>query len=197
MQENLSSTPRSACGCGCGEKPDAGDSRRGFVAGVVAALVGVAALAGPMAVGLVAFLDPLRRKKQSGTFRRVATLDALPTDGTPRKFPIIADRTDAWTLYKNVPIGSVFLRRTGEKDVKALAVICPHAGCFVSYDATAKDFLCPCHVARFDLEGRRTDAKSKSPRDMDALAVEIRGKDEVWVKFETFRTGVAEKVVQA
>jgi len=158
-------------------------------------VLGAAALAVPAAAGLFAFLSPLRQKKASGQLCRVTTLDSLAEDGTPQKFPIIADRTDAWTLYKNVPIGSVFLRRVGPDRVKALAVVCPHAGCAIGYDAAARDFLCPCHTARFDLDGRRTDEHSKSPRDMDTLPdVEIRD-NEVWVRFENFRTGIAEKVV--
>jgi len=194
--QNASSDPKKpACGC-CGAE-SSGPSRRGFLAKTAAVVFGAVALAGPVAVGLFSFLSPLRRTKQAGTFCRVATLDALPADGTPRKFPVIADRTDAWTLYKNVPVGSVFLRLVAPGQVQALSVICPHAGCFVGFDAAAGDFVCPCHAARFDLDGRRTDKDSKSPRDMDALAgVEIRG-TEIWVHYEKFRTGIAEKVVQS
>ncbi|MBN2216646.1 MAG: Rieske 2Fe-2S domain-containing protein [Pirellulales bacterium] len=185
-----------ACGC-CGARDAAPPPRRGFFASAAAVVLGAAALAGPVAVGLVAFLNPLRQKKQAGKLVRVATLDALPADGTPRKFPVIADRTDAWTLYKDVPIGSVFLRLVEPNRVEALSVVCPHAGCFIAYDAAARDFVCPCHAAHFDLDGRRTDQDSKSPRDMDSLpGVEIRGA-EIWVQYETFRTGIAEKVVQS
>lgn len=196
--KNVSSSdaPTPACGC-CGARDAAPPSRRGFFASAAAVVLGAAALAGPAVVGLVAFLNPLRQKKQAGKLVRVATLDALPADGTPRKFPIIANRTDAWTLYKDVAVGSVFLRLTEPNRVEALSVVCPHAGCFIAYDAAARDFVCPCHAARFDLDGRRTDKDSKSPRDMDSLpSVEIRGA-EIWVHYETFRTGIAEKVVQS
>ena len=190
MSKNSTQETCSCCPAGNGTS-----SRRGFFAGVAAIVLGALALASPLVVGLVSFLNPLRQKKQAGQFRRVTTLDALPEDGTPRKFPIIADRTDAWTRYKNVPIGSVFLRRVGPNKVVALSVICPHAGCMIGYDAAADDFLCPCHMARFNLEGQRTDENSKSPRNMDTLpGVEIRNETEVWVKYENFRMGIAEKV---
>ena len=58
-------------------------------------------------------------------------------------------------------------------------------------------FFCPCHAASFDLAGKRTDATSPSPRNMDSLAVEIRNNNEVWVKFENFRMGIAAKIVQS
>jgi len=88
----------------------------------------------PATVGVVTFLNPLRQKSQSGQFMRLASLDVLPDDGTPRKVPVIADRTDAWNTYPAEPIGAVFLRRTGAK-VTALQVICPHAGCSINFEA--------------------------------------------------------------
>jgi menaquinol-cytochrome c reductase iron-sulfur subunit len=122
----------------------------------------------------------------------------LPEDGTPRKTPVIADRTDAWTSYQNEPIGAVFLSRSGDK-VIALQVVCPHAGCSINFEGSGKEgkFFCPCHAASFDLAGKRTDAVSPSPRDMDALEVEVRNGNEVWVKFESFGVGTAAKVALA
>ena len=38
--------------------------------------------------------------------------------------------------------------------------------------------------------------KSISPRDLDALEVEIRDGTEVWVKFEKFQDGTAQKIVK-
>ncbi|MBN1589965.1 MAG: Rieske 2Fe-2S domain-containing protein [Pirellulales bacterium] len=196
--ENVSSSGKNkpSCACGCAATP-ANEPRRGFLAKATTLVLGGAALGTPLIVGLISFLNPLRQKTQAGRFYRVATLEALPDDDTPLKFPIIADRKDAWTLHKNVPIGSVFLRRVGPKQIKALSVICPHAGCFIGYDAAAGGFLCPCHTAHFDLDGRREDPEdSPSPRDMDTLdGVEIRG-DEIWVKYEQFQMGIAKKVVK-
>ena len=176
------------------------ETRRGFLGKAVAAVCGAAALAIPVAAGAVAFLNPLRQKSQGGRFMRLASLDIIPEDGTPLRAPVIADRVDAWNRFPKQPIGAVFLRRVAGRSnetVLALQVICPHAGCSINYDAAAREFVCPCHEARFDLNGDRTDAVSQSPRNMDTLDVEIRGKGEVWVKFEPFDLGTAEKVAQA
>jgi menaquinol-cytochrome c reductase iron-sulfur subunit len=189
----------SSHSCCCGRHaPTEGDSRRGFIAQVLALVCGGVALLVPTAFGIAAFLNPLRLRSQSGRFMRLASFDALPDDGTPRKVPVIADRTDAWNTYPAEPIGAVFLRRTGNK-VEALQVICPHAGCSINFEGSAKQgkFFCPCHAASFDLSGKRTDATSPSPRNMDSLEVEIRNKNEVWVKFETFGVGTAQKIAQA
>src|SRR5574340_789720 len=167
-----------------------GETRRGFLAQAVAILGGAVALLVPAAAGIVAFLNPLRQKSQVGDFVRLTTLEVLPEDGTPRKFPIIADRVDAWNRFPKEPIGAVYVRRTGKNQVEALNVICPHAGCAIQYEASADGgrFFCPCHAASFDLAGTRLDATSPSPRPLDTLEAKVEG-DAVLVKFENFKTG--------
>jgi menaquinol-cytochrome c reductase iron-sulfur subunit len=170
--------------------------RRSFLAKLMALLAGSVALITPAAVGIVAFLNPLRQKNQTGGFFRLTTLEAVPEDGSPQKFPVIADRTDAWNFFPNEPVGAVYLRRTGKDQVEAMQVVCPHAGCSIVVEASGngKKFFCPCHSAGFDLSGKRLDATSPSPRDMDSMEVEIRDKNEVWVKFQKFATGTSKKV---
>jgi len=191
--------PPSPISCCCGREPlGKGGTRRSFFAQAAAVIFGAVGLLVPTMVGVVAFLNPLRQKGQEGGFRRVASLGALPEDGRPQKFAIIADRVDAWNRFPNEPVGAVFLRRIGA-GVQAFQVICPHAGCSINFDAATSGgrFFCPCHAASFDLSGKRLDETSMSPRDMDALQVEIRNNSEVWVKFEDFRTGTPQKVTQA
>jgi Rieske Fe-S protein len=139
-------------------------------------------------------LDPLRRGTAGAAPVKVATLDALPADGVPRKFPVIAARRDAWTGQPAAPVGAVYLRRTGEREITALNVVCPHAGCFVDWQAGPKRFFCPCHNSSFTVEGAIGEAASPSPRPMDALEVEVREGGEVWVKFQNFLRGVHEKI---
>ena len=107
---------------------------------------------------------------------RVASLEAIPADGVPRRFAVLAEKVDAWTRTPQTPIGAVYLRRTAEGDaigkITALNVVCPHAGCFVAYMADRKVFQCPCHTSAFNLQGVRLSAKSPSPRDMDTLEVD-------------------------
>ena len=182
-----------------GDKPpcaSAHDPRRRFLIKSVAVASGGLAYTVPALTGIVAFLNPLGQKSQAGALLRVASLDMLPEDGTPQKVSIVADRTDAWNRFANEPIGAVFLRRTGERQVEALNVVCPHAGCSVVYQDGK--LFCPCHAASFDLDGKRLDETSPSPRDLDTLEVEIpEGTEEIWVRFQNFQTGIAEKVPEA
>ena len=144
-------------------------------------------------------LDPLLRRKKKGggesprDFRRVASLEALPTDGTPVQVPVIADLTDAWNREPNQPIGAVYLRRLSDK-VECFNAISPHAGCFVGYAADRKVFQCPCHTSSFELDGQRI-GNSPSPRDMDALGVDDDKlkEGEVWVQFVNYYPGTEDR----
>jgi menaquinol-cytochrome c reductase iron-sulfur subunit len=189
-------SPAQTPGPAVPERSPGTEERRGFIVTAVALFLGAVAYLPPLLFGVVSFLNPLRQKGQAGQFMRLATLDALPADGTPLKTTVTMDRVDAWSRSPNQPVGAVFLERIGPKEVRAIHVVCPHAGCFVSYDAGKKGFFCPCHNASFDLEGKRLDAVSNSPRDLDTLECRIEG-SEVWVRFQNFRTGTSEKIADA
>jgi menaquinol-cytochrome c reductase iron-sulfur subunit len=148
----------------------------------------------PAAAGIFVFLDPLRRKSGNGGAVLVANLNALPESGEPRKFPVLATRVDAWNRTPNVPIGAVYLQRLKDGRVRALNVVCPHAGCFVDYRSAGNHYHCPCHNSSFSTDGKVLDPKSPSPRPLDELPVEIRNGTEVWVTFQNFRAGVHEKI---
>jgi menaquinol-cytochrome c reductase iron-sulfur subunit len=172
-------------------------SRRDFFAKAGSIVIGAALMVVPAVSGLLVFLNPLRRRGQGGGASnavRVAALRALPENGEPRKFPVLATRVDAWNRTPNVPVGAVYLRKVGPNEVKAFNVACPHAGCFVDFRADKNHYLCPCHNSSFSLDGRVLDPKSPSPRPLDELPVEIRGDGEIWVKFQNFRAGTKETI---
>lgn len=176
------------------QHPDPKDpARRNFFAEGASVVIGGVISLVPVVAGARVLLDPLRRKSKAGAATRVTSLDALPPDGVPRKFPVIATRTDAWNK-STAPIGAVYLRRSPEGVVTALNVACPHAGCFVDYVAEKSSYLCPCHNSTFKPDGAVSDAKSPSARALDSLEVEVRGGKEIWVKFQNFRAGHAEKI---
>ncbi len=187
--------PTHAAPGGDPEPPTAPHPRRGFLGKTLTLALGGLAYAVPALSGVVAFLNPLRQKSRAGEPVRLATLDMLPDGGPPLTVSVVADRTDAWTSSREA-IGGVLLRRVGGQ-VEALNVVCPHAGCSIRYQPAEEKLFCPCHSASFDLSGKRLDETSPSPRDLDTLEVEIRDGTEVWVRFENFRTGVAEKVPEA
>lgn len=169
-----------------------GAGRRSFLTGVSALAVGAVASLAPIGAAIAAVFDPLRRRGGDEGLVLVTRLSAVPEDGAPRKFTVTADRKDAWATYADTPVGAVYLRRVGS-DVRALNVVCPHAGCFVGVAPDGSRFACPCHRSSFDLDGAVNDPASPSPRDMDALDVEVRNEDEVWVRFQNFLPGREDK----
>lgn len=169
--------------------------RREFLIKAAAVGIGAAATLVPTGAGLVMFLDPLRHQAKAGTFRRVATLGSLPEDGTPRQFPVVSERQDAWNRFPEVRVGAVYLRRVGPGQVQAIHVVCPHAGCFVNYEPERKQYLCPCHNSSFGLDGAVKDPASPSPRPLDTLEAKVDDDGAVWVKFENYRPGTHAKIV--
>lgn len=182
----------------------AGDNlkRRDFMEKAGSVVVGTAIVACPAIAGLVAVFNPLINETQGGYKVRLAVLDAIPDNGVPQAFKVIVDKVDAWTTYKDLPLGMVFLRRTGENKVEAFNASCPHAGCAVEYrdtEAAGQHYYCGCHESKFQMDGEvvpGTDPPSPAKRGLDTLEVDEKklAEGEVWVLFQKFKAGVEEKI---
>jgi len=168
--------------------------RRGFFKKALALVCGGIAALVPVVAGWTVLTNPLRRKEADASAVRITTLDSLPNDGIPRKFSVITAKTDAWNKFTNLPVGAIYLRRTSDGKVDALNVICPHAGCFVDYSAATNQYLCPCHQSSFKVSGELASAGSPSKRGLDTLPVEVRPDGTIWVKFQNFLAGEADKI---
>jgi len=177
-------------------EPLAPQDRREFLAKAATLGIGAVIVAIPAGAGLASLISPLVRKGESGLKVRLAKVEELPENGTPRYYEVVAERTDAWTRHAPEVIGGVFLRRLPEGGVRAFSSICPHAGCRVGFKSLAEGFHCPCHDSSFLLDGERGEV-SVSPRAMDGLEVDAGklAEGEVWVTFQRFRTGIAGKEV--
>ena len=177
-----------------GNTPLPQPDRRSYLTKAAALAVGgIIAAVAPIA-GLFTFLDPLRRKGESRGMVRVATIGALPANGEPRKVPVLDVMVDAWNRTENVPVGAVYVQKTGDNTVRVLNTVCPHLGCSVSFSAPRNGYFCPCHKSSFAVDGKILDPKSPSPRGMDELEAEVRPNGEVWVKFQNFRKGTPDKI---
>lgn len=137
----------------------------------LAVLVGAgsAAYAGALALPAVRFLTPLETSDGNASFVRVARLDALD-DGVPLRVRVRGDRRDAFTVTRELTLGSVWLRRAGN-EVTAMSAECPHLGCAVALADDHKSFGCPCHTSRFSLAGAAESGPS--PRAMDRLEARV------------------------
>lgn len=161
------------------------------------ATVGASAACGlfPLASGIPALLDPVKKSTANPDgvpWSKVTSLASLPEDGTPAKFEVIQEKVvDAWTTYKDVPVGAVYLTRK-ENDVIAFNLKCPHLGCAIDFRKQKNDYFCPCHNSSFALDGSITTENSPSPRPMDTMETKIEN-GYVWIKFQHFRPNIPEK----
>jgi menaquinol-cytochrome c reductase iron-sulfur subunit len=189
--------------------PYEGTARRGFFTRVLTGTIAVLLGAIPAGLGIGFFLDPLIRRRRSSSESGGATSDredadgfirldiglaALPQDGSPISYTVLNDKTDAWNRFRNVEVGTVWLRRNGDESVLALSSICPHLGCAVDFRTANGDFFCPCHTSAFNLAGERTN--HIPPRGMDRLETRLKPEtgDAIWLKYQTFRATTPEKI---
>lgn len=186
--------------------PAKSPERRSFVVRLAAIVTGGIVALFPFAAGWGVITNPLRRSRgtsgeddtDSTQFVRICPLDALPADGIPREFAVVADASDAWTHAVAQRIGAVFLTRSSKDpyDVTAFTATCPHLGCAVEFDASKKEYECPCHKSGFAIDGKKLFGPSR--RGLDQLPVKLQdqaGSKEILVKFERFKGGIAEKKV--
>lgn len=181
-----------------------GTERRSFFTRVSTISLGTIVAIFPFASGWGVITSPIKGRNKdkhessSEGFVRICPLDSVPADGTPQAFVVMADAVDAWTRSPNQRIGEVYLARStvDEKpQVTAFTATCPHLGCAVEFNDSENLYECPCHVSGFAKDGKKLFGPSL--RGLDPLQVELRGENgaqEVWVKFERFYAGIAERI---
>ena len=113
-------------------------SRREFLTRSTVAVAGAAALAAGCGDGQ--FGPTALRQTNTGVSLKVASLPELATVGQLVKIPVQA--------------GLIAVKRTGPASFAAISTVCTHQGCEVNINSGA--FICPCHDARYDNNGRVT-----------------------------------------
>ncbi len=66
----------------------------------------------------------------------------------------------------------------GSKGYAAYSLVCSHLGCLVKWEGDKNEFVCPCHGAKFDVEGNVVSGPP--PTGLEKLTMEEK-EDEVWV----------------
>ena len=131
------------------------------------------------------------RRIVTGAEDPIAVGNAADFSEIPRRVELVVDSArDAWARRPQQRLGSAWVLRA-EGEVRAFTTACPHLGCSLGYDASARLFRCPCHESAFDgATGARRDGPA--PRGMDPLPV-IPDGDLVRIRFRRFRPDIAER----
>lgn len=156
---------------------------------VFAAVLGIPAVA--------YLIDPRHRKGASADLRLVDGVrldDSQLAAGVPIQGVIRDVRVDGWTLHPNDVLGRVWVVKdaTIASGFRVFTTICPHLGCSVNLGGAG--FACPCHGARFGLDGQQIQP-NPALRSMDELDWEPDPTDpqQILVRYQNFQPGVAEK----
>jgi Rieske Fe-S protein len=172
---------------------ETGRGRRGFLRFCTGALLTLLGLL--VAVPVVRYLwAPLLRRDGAGgdgpAYVDVGPLADLP-QGEWRLRVVEAVQQDGWkqTRVRH----SIWVRRDGEgvQGIKVLSSLCPHLGCPINWHLDQSRFDCPCHGGVFDATGRQVSGPP--PRSMDPLDFQVRA-GRLWVRWQEFRIGLAERV---
>lgn len=155
-------------------------------------------LAGAMGVGLAAQIPVVA--SPAGTtvlpLWPVADLARLE-NGIPQTMEVTLARRDGWRVRSTTR--RVYVTRTAPGEVagsfSAFSAICPHAGCEVGLGN--KEYVCPCHNAKFDAQG--AVLSGPAPRALDTLALSIAERDGApWlhVEWQEFVVGIKDRVAR-
>ncbi len=134
-----------------GDSPTGGNpgrrGRRSFLRGFLGFSV-LAAAAGA-AAGVARFLWPPKELSGSQAASQRITVplsDVPPGDSKKIRY-----------------LGKPFIIVRTAAGVFALSAVCTHLGCLVNWDKDAKELRCPCHGARFDLNGNVVGGPAPKP----------------------------------
>jgi len=79
--------------------------------------------------------------------------------GKPEQF--VLNQPQQVVLPKDA--GTLWITRTEKTKLIAVSAKCTHRGCTVGWDATNKQFLCPCHGAVFQTDGTNVHGPKRKP----------------------------------
>jgi Rieske Fe-S protein len=135
--------------------------RRQFVNVVLTALGTImGAVIGLPAIGYL--ISPALRVQKKEAWIPLGPLENYPL-GKPTLFTFNRATVNGWE--KTVNSYGVFVLRKSESEVLVLSNICTHLSCRVNWDEAAGAYVCPCHDARFAINGDVLSGPPPRPLD--------------------------------
>ncbi len=142
-------------------------SRNDFVKGVVGILGGIiGAVVGIPAIGYV--LAPALKKVSADAWIPLGPLTNYPV-GTPTLFSFTRSKVNGWE--KSTNSYGVFVYRKSDTETVVFSNVCTHLSCRVNWNEATKEYICPCHDGRFDINGKVV--KEPPPRPLDAYESKV------------------------
>ena len=93
------------------------------------------------------------------------------SDNPNTKFTIVLKNINNGITH--VQKSQIFIYKENE-EIDIYNAHCTHMGCILNFNSETKQFNCPCHKSRFDIDGKRLRGPAK--RDLDKIAFKIKNK---------------------
>jgi menaquinol-cytochrome c reductase iron-sulfur subunit len=139
-------------------------NRRDFVKLTTAAVGTVIGVS--ISLPAISFLvSPALRAGGKDAWVSIGTLDKIPV-GEPFAFSFTRTQVNGWERTANSYGGFVLRRSEDPKDLVILSSRCTHLGCQINWNTDQKLFVCPCHDASFDKDGKVIAGPPPRPLDV-------------------------------
>ena len=139
--------------------------RRGFIRGVLYAVPVTIAAALGGSVGIYLFG---KEKIRAETWVDAGDISELEND--PKQIVFERTELDGWEIRNEKEAAWVIL--DNNRKVTAYSPLCTHLGCAYRWEATKREFVCPCHGSVFDREGKVLAGPAERPLDRYATKLE-------------------------
>ena len=151
--------------------------------------IGTVVMGAALSVPLIRFaLHPLLTKTTEIGWSDIGKIDEFASLTAPVKRVIKVEQRDAWR--KIISEKPVYVVPAKNGTVRVLSPVCPHLGCSVPWNEAKQEFICPCHVAVFAMDG--TKISGPAPRSMDDLESKIDN-GMLKVRYQYFRQLIPQK----
>jgi len=141
--------------------------RRGFAATAIAGLS--AAIGAALGIPALIYLFSPPKRQPEVSWTEIADLSKLPA-GEPAEIIFSRRRVDGWKVVNEKT--SAWVVKTGDEQAFALAPACTHLGCVYHWEASSREFACPCHASSFAMDG--TVQAGPAPRPLDRYESRIQ-----------------------
>jgi Rieske Fe-S protein len=143
-------------------------SRRDFIKMTTAAVgTFIAAAVGLPAIAYL--IEPSLKAGSADSWIPLGKLDGFEI-GKPSLATFTRSKVNGWE--KAVDSYGVFVLRKSETEVLAFSNKCTHLSCRVNWNQDLQQYTCPCHDARFDIEGKIVYGPPPRPLDTYETKVE-------------------------
>ncbi len=148
-------------------------TRRSFFIGAIYAIWAAIAAALGIPALVYLFFPPKVRKAEAWV--EVGDVSKLSVDA-PVEMTFRRNRRDGWKIISEK--STAWVVRLPAQGIVAFGPQCTHLGCAYHWEEAKNEFLCPCHMSMFSVDGKVLSGPA--PRPLDRYQTKVQGGN-LWV----------------